>query len=98
MHLPTLDKASQGRAFLVNEVIGREVWNTERKEGADIGEPSLCCLSRQAVDEVQAEVINSLMAEIFDSGEYLLCRVTAIEEGEIVSVEALHPHTHAVDG
>ena len=74
------------------------MWNTERKEGADISEPSLCCLSRQAVDEVKAEVINSLTAEIFDSGEYLLCRVTAIEEGEIVSMEALHPHTYAVDG
>ena len=80
MHLSSLDETSQCRAFLVNEVIGREVWDTERKEGADIGEPSLLGLTWQAVDEVEAEVIDSLTAERFDSREDLLCRVTAVEE------------------
>ena len=67
------------------------MWDTERKEGADISEPSFFSLPRQAVNEIQAQVVDALMAKSFDCREDLLCRVTAVEEGEIVRMEALPP-------
>ena len=61
-------------------MVGREVGDIEREEGADIREPSLLRLTRQAVDEIQAEIVDAMTAQSFDSSEDLLSAMTAVEE------------------
>ena len=62
LYLTALDKACERGAFLIDEVVGREVGDAEREEGADVREPSLLGLTRQAVDEIQAEIVDAMMA------------------------------------
>ena len=62
LYLTALDKACERGAFLIDEVVGGEVGDAEREEGADIREPSLLRLTRQAVDEVQAEIVDTMTA------------------------------------
>ena len=98
LHTPEVSKPRKWRALLINQMISRNVWDIKCNNTLKIILPSRYCLPWQAINQVQANVINPDSSQTFDSLIDLLSIMTSIQEYQIIFLETLHTHTHTIDG
>ena len=97
LHQPSFAHAPQGRALLVNEIVGRDMRHTQGQSLSQIGSPPLDCLARQAINEVDAEVVVSGCKTTFHRLDRRTGRMAPMQEGQVGIGETLHPHAQPID-
>lgn len=87
----------EGRTFLIDQVVGRQVGNIQGKGLPQVGFPSGLGLPRQAVDQVDAQVVDAVSPAGFHRPDGLCGRMAAVEEAKVGVIETLYAHADAVE-
>ena len=97
LHTPEVSKPREWCPLLINQMISRDVWDIKCNNTLKIILPSRHCLPWQAINQIQADVINPDSSQAFNRLIDLLSIMTSIQKYQIIFLEALNAHTHTID-
>ena len=94
----SLDHTVEWGAFLDGEAVGGEMLHLEAEGGADVALPVVEGFAWEAVNQIDADILNTCLAQMADGFADLLRRMATAEKAKASVVEGLGTHGDAVDG
>ena len=95
-YLIIIAHAREGSSVFVGQSVGAQMGYLQCERSPQVALPHRECLSRQAIDKVDADVLQSSLATCLDGTHRLLAVVPAVEHGEHCVVKRLYAHTDSV--